>query len=174
MLVSMTTNSSALDRLVGRALDLGGETYGDERERLRWYEGMAAASQLQLIVMPLVGAGSVLAFGRPAVVPLALVMSIMYLSTFVTLAYVRRRGVDTAPARWTRTRVVLGLLSGAPYLLFAFACVIAYQRAGAVSDSTLAGMGVGAAIGVAATVFGLVRDTRRRRAQEAAAVPDVD
>ena len=36
--------TSVLDRVVRWNLDFDGDIYGDERERLRWYEGIATAA----------------------------------------------------------------------------------------------------------------------------------
>ncbi|MFC7482864.1 hypothetical protein ACFQX7_26720 [Luedemannella flava] len=131
---------------------------------------MTAAGQLQLIVLPWVATGLVLIFGRPAVLPLALIMSIVYLSAFMTLVYVRRRGVDTGVPRWTRPRIIFAVFGGTPYLLFGGVCVWSYFRDGA----TLVGLFVGAAIGMGSLAIGFVRDARRRRVDEAVGIADVD
>ncbi|GAA2621869.1 hypothetical protein [Paractinoplanes durhamensis] len=60
----MTTN--VLDRVVRWNLDLDGDLYGDERERLRWYEGIATAASLQSILIPWSAAVMVWPLGKPA------------------------------------------------------------------------------------------------------------
>jgi hypothetical protein len=166
---SVEGRPAVLDRFVTWVLDTNGEIYGDERERLRWYEGMAAATQLQLIAMPCAAAVLVLVLGRPAVLPLAVLLGILYLSSLLTLGYVKRRSVDTAIARWTRIRVVLALLGIVPYFLFVLASVNAYR-----GGSTTTGALVGGCVGIIAAVIGLALDGRRRRRREAAVLPDVD
>jgi hypothetical protein len=47
---------AVLDRVVRRHLDFDGDLYGDERERLRWYEGIATAASLQWLAIPWVAA----------------------------------------------------------------------------------------------------------------------
>ena len=46
----MTT--TVLDRVVRWNLDINGDSYGDERERFRWYEGIAAAFSVQSLLVP--------------------------------------------------------------------------------------------------------------------------
>ena len=46
-----------LDRVVRWSLDSDGDFYGDERERLRWYEGIATAASLQWLAIPWAAVG---------------------------------------------------------------------------------------------------------------------
>ena len=55
-----------LDRSFHWMLDADGDLYGDEQERLRWYEGTAAASGVQSIVFPWVLAAVTWWQGRAA------------------------------------------------------------------------------------------------------------
>lgn len=171
---NLTDPGASIDQVVGWALDICGDTYGDERERLRWYEGMTAAAQLQLIALPWAATVLVLALGRPAVLPVSVLLGIVYLTALMSLLYVRRRGVETTPARWSRSRIVFAVLGGLPYLLFVFSSIWVFRDPGTKVGSTMVGAFVGAGIGLVAAIIGNVRETRRRRAQEAADQPDVD
>ncbi len=60
----MTAN--LLDRVVRWNLDLDGDSFGDERERYRWYEGMTTAASLHGLLIPWAAAIMVWPLGRPA------------------------------------------------------------------------------------------------------------
>src|SRR3712207_9477580 len=100
-MIGMTTSDLArvplLDRIVRWNLDTDGDMYGDERERLRWYEGIATAASLQWIGVPWAAAVLVWVLGRPAVLPLAVVLAVLYLPILLCTVYVRRRRGDTLP-----------------------------------------------------------------------------
>lgn len=52
MTTSQVTRRTVLfDRLAKSALDHDGDIYGDERARLRWYEGIAVTSTVQWILV---------------------------------------------------------------------------------------------------------------------------
>ncbi|MET0424989.1 MAG: hypothetical protein ABW046_13985, partial [Actinoplanes sp.] len=71
--------TTLLDRVVHWNLDLDGDLYGDERERYRWYEGIATAASLQWMLIPWAAAIMVWPLGRPAVLPLAVVLAVLWL-----------------------------------------------------------------------------------------------
>ena len=58
---------TVLDRVVRWNLDVDGDLYGDERERYRWYEGIATAASLQWLIIPWAAAIMVWPLGRPSV-----------------------------------------------------------------------------------------------------------
>jgi hypothetical protein len=163
--------SNLLDRVVGWVLDPDGDLYGDERERLRWYEGMATAANLQWIAVPWAAAVLIWVLGRPAALPLSVIMAAMYLPMLVLLAYMHRRRVDTAVRRWTPKTVILSTLGGLPYVLFVLGCVVAFAD---VNPSLTRGMGVGAVVGSVLGVAALIVGSRRRQRRETAIVEDVD
>ncbi len=66
----MATTTGPLERLTHQILDLD---YGDEQERLRYYETYAIAIHLQLIALPAVGA-AVIAVAEPSATGPVLVM----------------------------------------------------------------------------------------------------
>ncbi|GAB2623388.1 hypothetical protein Aab01nite_16550 [Paractinoplanes abujensis] len=162
----MTT--TLLDRVVHWNLDLDGDTYGDERERYRWYEGIAAAASMQWMVVPWAAAVMVWPLGRSSVIPLAVVLVAMMVPITICGWYVRSRRVDTTPRSWGPRRVVLTLIGGLPYAVFLVGALRAYDPDGA----TWVGAAIGGAFG---GVFGLVsqvRQSRRRRRLEDSAVDD--
>lgn len=161
--------ATVVDRVVRWALDPDGDSYGDERERLRWYEGIVAAAQVQWIALPWAATALVWILGKPAVLPLAVMMALVYLPIAGCLAYLHRRRVETAVRRWTPKRIALGLMGGAPYVLFMLSAVYAVTG---WRSSIARGIAVGALIGVVAAIIGLIADTRRRRHREAAVVGD--
>jgi hypothetical protein len=139
---------------------LSDDLYGDERERLRWYEGMAVATTIQWIAVPWAAVVLAWIYGRPVMIPLGVILVLMYLPTALVGVYVRRRHVETVAVRWTAKRIALGVLGGLPYVVFVIQ--LFYPR-----QHLSAGLGavVGAGIGVAAMVW----KARQARAQEAAA-----
>jgi phosphotransferase system glucose/maltose/N-acetylglucosamine-specific IIC component len=139
---------------------LSDDLYGDERERLRWYEGTAIAAAVQWIAVPWAAVVLAAVYGRPALVPLGVILVLMYLSTMLTGAYVRRRRVETVAVRWTAKRIGLGVLGGLPYVVFVIQWFYPRDHFSVVVGATL-----GAALGVVL----MARKARQVRAQEAAA-----
>src|SRR4051812_1841514 len=121
----MTT--TILDRVVRWNLDFDGDIYGDERERLRWYEGIATAASLQWAALPWAAAILVLALGRSAVVPTLVLLVVLLLPQVLCTAYVRRRRVDTTPRSWTGKRILISTLGGLPYVIYMIAALRAWD-----------------------------------------------
>jgi hypothetical protein len=164
----MTT--TVLDRFVRWNLDLDGDLYGDERERLRWYEGAALSYAVQAVVLPWAAAILVWLLGRPAVLPLTVLLVLLILSMSLTPVYVRSRRVDTVPRHWSAKRIFLHALTGLPIVVFA----IGVMRAVDPDPSTWHGGVVGAFIGGAIGVVGAALQVRNRRRRDAALVGDED
>jgi len=163
----MTT--TILDRIVRWNLDLDGDWYGDERERFRWYEGIAAAASMQWIAVPWAGAILVWVLGRPSVIPLAIVLTAMLVPMWVCTLYVRRRRVDTLPRSWTAKRVFWGIVGGIPYAVFMVGALYAYDPEGATWRGAAIGGVVGGVVGL---VVQVVQGRRRRRLEAVAADED--
>jgi predicted membrane-bound spermidine synthase len=164
----MTT--TLLDRVVRWNLDFDGDIYGDERERLRWYEGIATAASLQWMAIPWAAAVMVWPLGRPSVVPLAVVLAVLVLPMWLSAVYVRSRRVDTVPRRWTGKRLLLSILGGLPFLVFLIGALYVIDP----ESSSWRGAIVGAAIGGAIGIVMSAMKVRRRRRAEAAIVGDED
>ena len=140
----MRTGQSAplLTRIASWALDLRGDTFGDERERLRRYEAIVLCANLQFATVPVAATVLVWAGGRPLVPPLALLMTLFYLPILVIAVYLRRRHAAGSPGGNTRKTVTAAVLGTVPLVLFTAGCVWPYRSAGAVA-AALGGAGAG-------------------------------
>ena len=157
-----------LDRVVRWNLDLdgSGDIYGDERERLRWYEGIATAASLQWLAIPWAAAVLVWPLGKPSVLPLTVVLVLLVIPMAICTVYVRRRRVDTEVHAWTRKRVLWSILGSQPYVVFLIGALYAY---GGPDSSVWRGALVGAVFGGAVGGVASIVGARRRRRQEALA-----
>ncbi|MGX6602544.1 hypothetical protein ACWKSP_10470 [Micromonosporaceae bacterium Da 78-11] len=166
----MTT--TVLDRFVRWNLDFDGDLYGDdERERLRWYEGVATAAQVQWIAVPWAAAIAVWVAGKPVVLPMMAVLAVLLLPMVFTTLYVQSRRVTTTPRSWSAERLVLGLLAGLPYVVFGVGAFYHATPSGHTEwPSTVYGAASGLVIGAVLTVL----QVRRRRRLDALAVTDED
>ncbi|MET8150320.1 hypothetical protein ACIBSW_36660 [Actinoplanes sp. NPDC049668] len=155
--------TTSIDRIARWALDPDGDLYGDERERLHWYEGIAVAASIQWLAVPWVAAVMVWSQGRDAVTPLAAVLAALYLPVLITGSYVQRRRIETTPTIWSRKRVILTVLHTLPYLLFAVGAMYFI-----VDSATFIGAGVGILVGAVVGILILRFRTVRRRRRDAA------
>jgi hypothetical protein len=153
-----------LDRVVHWNLDLDGDIYGDERERYRWYEGIATASSLQALLIPWAAAIMVWPLGKSSVLPLAVVLVLFYVPMVLCALYVRRRRVDTSPRSWSAKRIFLTVAGGTPLAVFFIGSLYVYDPEGSTWRGAVFGAILGATGGFAAQVV----ESRRRRRREAA------
>jgi len=151
-------------------LDLGGDIYGDERERLRWYEGITTAASLQWVAIPWAAAIMVWPLGRSAVVPLCVVLAVLVIPMWLSAVYVRSRRVDTVPRRWTAKRLLMSTLSGLPFVVFLIGALYVWDPESSTWRGAIVGAALGGAIGFVMTAL----KVRRRRRQEAVTVVDED
>jgi hypothetical protein len=165
----MTT--TVLDRFVRWNLDFDGDLYGtDERERLRWYEGIATVASVQWFAIPLAAAILIWPLGRAGILPLGVMMLALLLPMSLATIYVRSRRVDTVPRRWTAKRILFSTMTGLPTTVFLIGVLRAWQP-----DSTMwQGAIVGAVIGGLFGVLLTVRQVRNRRRQDVLVVGDED
>ncbi len=102
----MSTNlhqrpAGRFDRLVAWILDPDGVMYGDERERLRYYESSTVVASLHAVLVPWALVACALLGGR-AVAGVVLAIALVFvLPLLVGSAYVQRRRVRTTPTRVT-------------------------------------------------------------------------
>ncbi len=157
-----------MDRVVRWNLDLDGDgdIYGDERERLRWYEGIATAASLQWLAVPWAAAIVVWPLGKASVVPLTVVLVALVLPMILCTVYVQRSRVVTDVRAWTAKRILLQAAAGLPYVIFCYGAFYSYRGS---DSSTLWGAIVGGAVGAAGGIVATVIGTRRKRRQEARA-----
>jgi hypothetical protein len=163
--------SSVLERVVRWNLDLddSGHIYGDERERFRWYEGIAMAAQLQWLAVPWAAAILVWLLGRPSVLPLSVVLAVLAVPMIMCTVYVRGRRVETDVRVWTRKRILLTVLSSVPVIAFVLGALRAFSD---THPSAFRGALIGALFGSAIGVGRAIAASRRHRRRETTATDD--
>jgi uncharacterized membrane protein len=160
--------ASLVDRVVRWHLDPDGDLYGDERERYRWYEGIATASALHSLLIPWAAAIMAWSLGKTAVLPLSVVLVLLWGPMLLSSAYVTRRKVDTVPRRWGSKRILLTALNVVPYVVFLVGALHAYDPDG---DAWI-GAAVGGVFGAMLSVVTSLGKARQRRRREALAVDE--
>ena len=80
-------------RLVRFFIDSDGASYGDEMERVRYYEAHSALFQMQMIISLLVGAGAMAASNERSANVIYWVVLLPQFANFIALGYLSRRGV---------------------------------------------------------------------------------
>lgn len=159
--------SSAFDRAVAYVLDFDGDMYGkDERERTRWYEGIALAASAQWILVPWVAAIMIWSVDADTARAIASLGMVFLMPMALATIYVEHRRVDTTVQRWTAKRIIWTLLTIVPVAIF----LARFVRVGDVESSTAWGIGTGALVGLAVGVLGM----SVRRKDRGADVPDED
>lgn len=165
MLMPMTTTSpSLLDRTFHWILDVDGDMYGDEQERLRWYEATAAVSSVQLYGISLALAVLVWVDGHrlaPAVLTVALTL---YLPMLLTNAYAHRHRVRTVPTHWSSKQIALTGVFLLIYLVMTVGLYVAFEEE--VTTSGALGVTTGVTIGLALGITFWSRVRRREQAHE--------
>lgn len=86
----MAHRPDALGRITYLVLDLD---YGDEQERLRYYETYAVAVHLQLIGLPVVGGAIVALAGRSATGPVLIMLITAFAAILFGLSHLQRHHV---------------------------------------------------------------------------------
>jgi hypothetical protein len=148
-------NSTRLDRFFAQVLDLDSTAiYGDERDRLRWYESIAVVASVQLIVVPwaLLGFAIVDATRyEPVLWGVFLVFTIPWV---LATTYVERHRVSPVDYR-SRKAVLTMLATFLPSIAFIVVMVVATNDAW--SGPLIGGL-IGGSVGVVGAVaWGLLR-----------------
>lgn len=163
--------TTLLDRFVRWNHDFDGDLFGtDERERLRWYEGVTAAASVQGFLVPLAAAILIWPLGRPAILPLGILMIALLLPMALTKGYVRSRRMETVPRRWSAKRILFATMTGLPLVVFMIGVLRVWHPESATWRGSLVGAVVGGLFGIGLTAL-QVRDRRR---PDAAVVGDED
>jgi hypothetical protein len=144
MTSTTASQGPVLRRFADWALDMKGDMYGDEQERLRWYEGISVAASVQWLVVPWGLAWAVWQGGRNAVSYLLAITILFVLPQFFSTVYVLRNRVRL-PTKKNAKYWTFALISGLPYLVIAVGVIRAYDN-GLDPAGTRGGI-VGAAIG---------------------------
>lgn len=105
------------DRFMGWVLDPDGVMYGDERERLRFYESSTLVASLHAVLVPWTLLACALLGGR-AVAPVVLAVAAVFLVPWILgSVHVQRRRVRATPVRLSKTYVITAFLTWVPYPL---------------------------------------------------------
>jgi hypothetical protein len=163
-----TPKATLLSRLFDQTLDVHGEIYGDEQERLRWYEGITVAASLQWIIVPWVIAVSIWMGGRPVTSYLLAITAAMYFPQLLTYVYAIRSGVRLPKFRSAKA-LFSGLLSGGAYLAIVIGAVRAYDDG--LDPDGVKGALVGGPVGMIVALL-LARIFMKRRAAAQARLED--
>jgi hypothetical protein len=146
---SLGEKPTLLMRFTDQILDVKGNIYGDEQERLRWYEGITVAASIQWVLVPWVVAVSIWLGGRAVVSYLLAVMVAMYLPQLLTMQYAMRSRIRL-DGHWSPKAMVTAILSGGSYVAIALASVRAYD--GGFDPDGLKGGVVGGFLGLGLVV----------------------
>ncbi len=149
---------SGIERLAAYVLDFDGDMYGqDERERTRWYEGIALAAAVQWVVVPWVMAITVWSASAATAHVMRDIGIAFLLPMLLATLYVTRRNVDTTVHRWTAKRIIGTLLTVIPIFVF----LAGYAHVTGMSTATRWGMFAGALVGGGSVIVTTVVARRR-------------
>lgn len=152
----MATTTGPLGRLTHRILDLD---YGDEQERLRYYETYAIAVHLQLIALPAVGAVVIGVIGRSAIGPVLVMLGMAFAAILPGLIHLGRHNVRTESiAMSERNRGYM-----AAYALSCSVLIVAVVARGGGGSGFGGGFRIGSAVGLGLGFVALALATRRQR-----------
>ncbi len=150
----MASTTGPLGRLTHKILDLD---YGDEQERLRYYETYAIAVHLQLIALPAVGAVVIGVAGRSATGPVLVMLGMAFAAILPGLIHLGRHNVRTESiAMSERNRGYM-----AAYALSCLTLIVAVVGRGSGSDLG-GGYGIGSAVGLGLGFTAVALASRRR------------
>ncbi len=156
----MPTDTTQPGRLTRLILDLD---YGDEQERLRYYELYAVAVHLQLIALPAVGAAVITVGGDSAIGPVLIMLATAFLPILFGLSHLSRHHVRAEAIAMSRRNRGYMIAYGVSYLSLVAAIALRYSVSGLEPGLTIlaaSGLVIGIAAAAAAT-----EAQRRRRAE---------
>lgn len=156
----MATPAPSVGRLAHLILDLD---YGDEQERLRYYEAYAVVVHLQLVALPAVGAAVILATGGTALGPVLVMLGAVLATIFLGKAHLRRHNVRLELLAMSRQN--RGYLTA--YLLSCLTLVVAFVVRGPESGLDR-GFGLGAVLGLALGIAAVALRARQQREPDGA------
>lgn len=154
----MASATSPFGRLTHQILDLD---YGDEQERLRYYETYAIAIHLQLLVLPVVGAIVIGVAGRAVTGPVLIMLGMALATILPGLIHLGRHNVRTesiAMSERNRGYTVAYAVS----CLMLIAAVLARGTGSAFGDAA----GIGAAVGLGVWFVAVAVASRRQSCRD--------
>ena len=152
-------------RLVRFFIDSDGASYGDEMERVRYYEAHSALFQMQMIISLLVGAGAMAASNERSANVIYWVVLLPQFANFIALGYLSRRGVRVVElSRRARRRPPFWIFVAAAAF---FVVVRAVKRTSVMKSGDILsfGAGVGATV-VLVVVVGYLAKRRSAKRQD--------
>lgn len=164
MLQEMVTAPETLARITRMVLDLD---YGDEQERLRYYEMYALAVHLQLIGLPAVGAAVIAVAGRSATGPVLVMLATAFVAILFGLSYLRQHGVRVKAIALSERNRGYMIAYAIAYLALVSAIAFRGSRSGFEG-----GVAIGAASGMVLGLAALGAQARRQRSAEDATSTD--
>jgi hypothetical protein len=156
-----TLHASLSERAIRKIIDSDGVTYGDERERLRYYEAHSAIMTLQAYLLPVVCGVVIIGFGHKVVWPVTAVFFAMQVPVRFGMAYLTRTRVAVySNALRARGRIAIDILTGS----FFAAAVIFRSRPGGGGNGFVSRAILSGAIGAAFSVIVMAARARRENA----------
>jgi drug/metabolite transporter (DMT)-like permease len=159
-----------LQRFTDWTLDHDGTMYGDERERLRWYEATVVMATVHGFLVPWTLAVLIWVGGRPVAPYLLAVFAAFLLPTLLAAVYVARRQVRVRPERPDRKYVLLAVALNVPYAVFVLGVLKAYLEG---TRGSLVGGLVGAVVGGVGAWL-VLQGVEWLRTRRSAGAPDPD
>ena len=160
----MTTSHASLsERAIRKIIDSDGNSYGDERERLRYYEAHSAILVVQTYLLPVLLGVLILVFGRPALWPLLIVAAITMNLPGLATTYLKRSGVQIyklAARSWKR---IAWSIPGSFFLLGSALYVLTKEPNRATHFSM--GVVVGGLVGLLVTFLAIVVGLRKEQSK---------
>lgn len=146
-----TPKKSMIEKSINWIIDARGDSYGDERERLRYYEAHSAMLTVQTYLLPLVAAAVIAVAGKSSIAPVLVLTFVPLFLASMGLAYLKRQNVSLATNTFRKPlRSVVYLLS---YMTLPLA--IFYQ------ESTSPSVFIGMATGLVMSALIMIRRVRR-------------
>jgi hypothetical protein len=178
----MTTSTASqrftwFDRMVDWVLDRDGDIYGDERARIRWYEGIAASASIQWFLV--MWALAIAAWSAPASAApyLWAIAAAFFFPLYISIFYLSRRGVDYDPPQKSRKARIIQLVTFLPMAGFMLGMTVGRDLRQGESWSDLSpgiqGGVVGGFVGLGIGVI-VRRVLRARRERRLAESGDLD
>ena len=158
-----TSGRRPVDHIVDSLIDRGGDAYGDEMERLRYYETHSALIQMQFVASFLVGIVALFLVQGRALDAVFWVVLAPQLLNVIGVAYLDGRGVRTKEVTRRSARrpifwVTLGL-----YAAFIVVYLVQKFDGGDGTSPVWYGMSIGVFTGLAAGVVAIVGRNRAAR-----------
>jgi hypothetical protein len=167
-----TLKTSKSEQLVRWIVDADGQSYGDERDRQRYYESNTAATVVMIYFTPWLAAATMLAFGKSAVGPALLMGAMPFVLSIVAMPYLKSQQVNV----WENAmkQPISRLLTYAFGWYIVLPCAVLYTLSRDTSShhvdggdvlATMAGLLVGGLVAMVATVMMAKRSRARFNAE---------